>query len=174
MAGALVLIELAARASGSLAYRAGVVVAVGASVMLLWVNGAVGFLGDEDNPANLIFGAVLLTVAIGAFVARFRAAGMARAMFAAAGVQLLIGVIALAAGLGSQGYAGLYEVVMGTTLSWPSGFCRAGCSSRQHASSAPPLSPLPQSAHAALRASACATFATSSSSPAPEFRPSPE
>ena len=38
------------------------------------------------------------------------------AMFAAAGAQLMVGVIGFAAGFASPGAAGIYEVVMGTTL----------------------------------------------------------
>ena len=110
------VIELAVRASASWSYRAGAACAIGAAVLLFWVNGAVGFLGDEDNPANLVFAAVIATAAIGAALARFRPAGMARAMFAAAALQVLIGVVALAAGLGSPGAAGIYEAVLGTTL----------------------------------------------------------
>lgn len=110
------VLELAVRASGNIAYRAGVGMAVAATFLLIWVNGAVGFLGDEGNPANLIFFGVIAIAILGSFIAGFRAAGMARAMFATAAAQLLVGVIALAAGLGSPGYEGLYEAVMGTTV----------------------------------------------------------
>lgn len=110
------LLELAVRASASLTYRAGAGVAILASVLLFWVNGAVGFLGDEDNPANLVFAAVIAVAALGAILARFKATGMSRAMFAAAGVQLLIGAIAIPMGWASPGNAGLFEVLMGTTL----------------------------------------------------------
>ncbi|TGX44764.1 hypothetical protein E5A74_07915 [Sphingomonas naasensis] len=114
LGGAGLLLELAARASGDRTYRAGAGVAVVAAFLLLWVNGAVGVLGDEDNPANLMFVGVLAIALAGAFVADFRPAGMARAMLATAAAQLLVGIVALAAGLGSPGYAGLYEVVLGT------------------------------------------------------------
>lgn len=116
LGGAGLLLELAVRASGDRAYRAGAGVATAAAFLLLWVNGAVGFLGDEDNPANLMFLGVLAIALAGAIGANFRAAGMARAMFAAGAAQLLAGVVALAAGLGSPGYAGIYEAVMGTSV----------------------------------------------------------
>lgn len=116
LGGAGLTLELATRASGDGFYRAGAGLAVAAAFLLLWVNGAVGFLGDEDNPANLMFLGVLAIALAGAFVAQFRPAGMARAMFATAMAQLLVGVVALAAGLGSPGYAGLYEVVLGTSV----------------------------------------------------------
>lgn len=116
LGGAGFLIELTARASDNLAWRGGAGVAVAAAFLLLWVNGAVGFLGDEDNPANLMFLGVLAVAVAGSVVAGLRAAGMACAMFATAAAQLLVGVIALAAGLGSPGYSGLYEVLMGTSI----------------------------------------------------------
>lgn len=116
LGGAGLLVELAVRASGDLAYRAGAAMAVAAAALLFLVNGAVGFLGGEDNPANLIFFGVIAVAALGSAMAGFRAGGMARAMFATAAVQVLVGAAALAAGLGSPGYDGLYETVLGTSL----------------------------------------------------------
>lgn len=116
LGGAGLAVELAARGSGNLAYRGGVAVAVAAAFLLVCVNGAVGILGNESNPANLMFFGVIAVAALGAVLAGFRPAGMARAMFAAAGAQLLAGMVALAAGLGSPGYHGLYEVAMGTSV----------------------------------------------------------
>ncbi|MES2444887.1 MAG: hypothetical protein V4574_18850 [Pseudomonadota bacterium] len=110
------VLELAVRSSASLAYRVGAGLAVAASFLLVWVNGAVGFLGDEGNPANLVFAAVLGIALLGSVIAGFRPAGMARAMFAAAAAQLLIGAIAIPLGWASPGNAGLFEVVIGTTL----------------------------------------------------------
>ncbi|RHW18895.1 hypothetical protein D1610_01765 [Sphingomonas gilva] len=110
------VLELAVRASGNIAYRAGVGVAVAASFLLVWVNGAVGFLGNEDNPANLIFFGVIAVAVVGSAFAGFRSAGMAFTMFTAAACQILIGLVALPAGWASPGGNGLYEVVMGTTV----------------------------------------------------------
>jgi hypothetical protein len=106
LAGALLLgvgipLELAVRKSGDAAYRAGVGVALVAAFILVWVNGAVGIIGSENNDANLMYGGVLAVGIIGAIIARFRPPGMARALFAMAFVQALIAAIALVAGLGS-------------------------------------------------------------------------
>jgi hypothetical protein len=92
--------ELAARMTGSRAYRAGAGLALAAAFALVWINLAVGIIGSEDNPANLIYGAVLAAALLGAVAARFRAAGMARAMAATALVQALAAPVAVAAGLG--------------------------------------------------------------------------
>lgn len=116
LGGAGLVLELVVRTSGSLAYRAGAGLAVAAAFLLIWVNGAVGFLGSEDNPANLMFAGVIAIAVLGSVIARFRAAGMAWAMFAAAAAQVSVGVIALALGWSSPGNAGLYEVVMGTSV----------------------------------------------------------
>ena len=110
------VIELIFRSSPDRFYRGGAALAVVATFLLIWVNGAVGFLGNEDNPANLLFIGVIAVAILGAFFAGFRAPGMARAMFAAAAAQAAVGVAALAFGLGSPGYDGLYEVTLGTTL----------------------------------------------------------
>ncbi len=106
LAGALLLsvgipLEFALRKSGDAAYRAGVGVALVAAFILVWVNGAVGIIGSENNDANLMYGGVLAVGIIGAIIARFQARGMARALFATAFIQALIAVIALVAGLGS-------------------------------------------------------------------------
>jgi hypothetical protein len=47
--------ELVSRMSPSRAYRAGVGVAVVTGFLVVWVNGAVGMIGSEDNAWNLLF-----------------------------------------------------------------------------------------------------------------------
>jgi hypothetical protein len=86
------LFELAVRASGSWAYRGGAAAALATSFLLVWINGAVGIIGNEDNPVNLMFFGVIAAALVGAIVARFRAGGMARAMAVAAVINGLIGI----------------------------------------------------------------------------------
>jgi hypothetical protein len=95
--------ELAARMTGNIAYRAAVGVAVVAAFILIWINLAVGIIGSEDNPANLMYGGVLAVAILGALAVRFRPHGMARALAATALAQALAGVIAVSAGWGSTG-----------------------------------------------------------------------
>ncbi len=95
--------ELAVRRTGSYAYRAAVGLALAAAFLLIWVNAAVGIIGSEDEPANLMFFGVLAVGIVGALIARFQPQGMARALFATALAQALTGVIALAAGFGATG-----------------------------------------------------------------------
>lgn len=98
--GAGAIAELAVRASGDWSYRIGAGLAVLASVLLLWINGAVGIIGSEDNPANLLYLAVILAAFVGAVASRFRQGGMSLAMASAAGLQAIIGALAVSLGWG--------------------------------------------------------------------------
>lgn len=87
--------ELAARASDNGAYRMGAAVAVLAGFLTIWANLAVGMIGDEGNPLNLMFAGVLGIALVGSVIAMFRPAGMALAMTLAGFAQLV------AAGIGT-------------------------------------------------------------------------
>ncbi|MBI5467460.1 MAG: hypothetical protein HY975_04620 [Candidatus Kerfeldbacteria bacterium] len=96
--GAALTYELVARRMNDYAYRTAVALAVLSSLMLVWINAAVGIIGNEDNPANLMYFAVLAVGFLGAIFSRFRALGMSRVMFAMAVIQMPIPVIALIIG----------------------------------------------------------------------------
>ncbi len=97
--------EFGARMSSNSAYRAGLGIAVVAGFLLVWINLAVGIIGTEENPANLMFGGVLMVAAIGALIARFRPRGMARALVATAIAQALVAAIAVVAESGLEAVA---------------------------------------------------------------------
>jgi hypothetical protein len=101
--GAGATYEYLARSTGSTAYRAGVGVALATGVVLVWINAAVGLIGDEADPANRMFAGVLAVGVAGALVARFRASGMARALFLTAAAQAVVAGFALAGRLGATG-----------------------------------------------------------------------
>lgn len=86
---------LISRNLNSIAYRIAVGVAAVAGLLLIWMNLAVGIIGSEDNPVNLLYGGVLAIGIIGAGVARFQPRGMSHALFATALAQMLVPVIAL-------------------------------------------------------------------------------
>jgi hypothetical protein len=88
-------VEFVVRASSSLAWRAGAVVGVLTAFLTVWVNLAVGMVGSEHNPYNLVFAGVLVVALLAAFLARFRAAGMAKAMAAVAAAQAAAGAVGL-------------------------------------------------------------------------------
>ena len=97
--GAGLAYELIATKAGNNAYRTAVGLAVVAALLLVWVNLAVGIIGNEETPANLMYIGVLAVGIIGAIVARFHPHGMALAMFATALAQASVAVIALIAGM---------------------------------------------------------------------------
>lgn len=103
---------LAARKAGNIAYRAAVGVALAAAFILIWATGAVGVIGSEDNPANLMYGGVLAVGIAGALIVRFEPQGMARTMVATAVVQGLVAVIAVIAGLVDSPLNGLVEILI--------------------------------------------------------------
>ena len=95
LAGAGGVYELAMRVSGHRAYRAATAVALAAAFILIWINLAVGIIGDENNPANLMYVGVLAVGIIGASITRGQPRGMARTLSVMAFAQALVPVIAL-------------------------------------------------------------------------------
>lgn len=94
LAGALGAYELAVRMTGSWAYRAGAALAIVSGFVLAWMNLAVGVIGPEDNPANLMYLGALLIGAAGVAISRLEPRGMALASLATAAALVLIAVIA--------------------------------------------------------------------------------
>ena len=104
--------ELAARKAGNIAYRFAVGVALAAAFLLVWINLAVGIIGDSGDPANLMYVGVLAVGIIAAIIARFRPPAMGRALFATALAQALVAVIALIFGLGSGSPPGVLGILI--------------------------------------------------------------
>lgn len=90
LGGACAAYELGTRLSGHWAYRGGFAVAILAGFLMIWINLAVGIVGNEDNPVNMLFFLILIVGAIAAPLGRFSAMGMARAMYATALAQGLV------------------------------------------------------------------------------------
>lgn len=84
--GVGLLYELAERASGSRAYRAGVAVALAASFLTVWTTVV------RDDGTGIGFFLLIMAAGVGAFSAWFRSAGMARTMLGIAIMQALLGV----------------------------------------------------------------------------------
>jgi len=98
--GSGAIAELAVRASGAWSYRFGAGLAVLATVLLLWINGAVGIIGSENHPANLLYLGVILAAFVGAVASQFRARGLSLSMASAALIQAAIGIVAVLRGWG--------------------------------------------------------------------------
>jgi hypothetical protein len=95
MAGAGFAYALATRSTVHVAYRVATAIALVTAFLLVWVNGAVGIIGSDDNPANAMYAGVLIVGFLGAILARLRPDGMARTLLAMALAQLSVPVIAL-------------------------------------------------------------------------------
>ena len=93
--GTGLVFELLAMRAVNVAYRAAVGIAAMAGLLLIWINGAVGIIGDEGNPANMLYFGVLQIGIIGAALARLQPRGMALASYVTAIAQALVPVVAL-------------------------------------------------------------------------------
>lgn len=116
--GVGVAFELAVRVSANHCYRAGAALALAAAFLLVWINLAVGIIGSEDNPANLLYAGVLGVGLVGVLLARFRPQGMALAMLATGLAQIAVAVIAAAAGLGFTGPITVFFGGLWLTSAW--------------------------------------------------------
>lgn len=87
--------EIALRIPNRWSRLGGTSAALATAFLLMWGNLAVGFAGSEENHINVIFFAAPLVALVGSFIARFRSAGVAIALVAAAVAQIAAGVIAL-------------------------------------------------------------------------------
>ena len=85
------VIALIARRMGVWSYKAGVGVALVSGFGLGWSN--MVHVADSENPANLVYYSVLAVGAVGAWLARLEARGLARTLFAMAATLALIAVM---------------------------------------------------------------------------------
>ena len=90
--------ELAVRATRSRFYRAGCGLLLAATFLIVWLNAAVGMIGDEHDPRNLLYAGVLMLGLGFAIGGRFRPAGMARAAIFMAVAQALVGIVGVVTG----------------------------------------------------------------------------
>lgn len=85
-------IELAVKLSHSTRYRVAAVLALMAGFMMIWVNLAVGIIGDGDHPVNLLYFVVVMGGLVGTVTSRFRPAGLATTLYLMVIALVLIGV----------------------------------------------------------------------------------
>ncbi|MBD3221286.1 hypothetical protein GF314_08575 [bacterium] len=93
--GAGTAFVLISRRGPGTTYRVAVGLAVASTLLLIWMNLAVGIIGAEDNPANLLYAGVVAVELVGIGLARLRPHGMQRALLATAAAQFLVPVTAL-------------------------------------------------------------------------------
>jgi hypothetical protein len=82
----------------SVTYRAGVIIAIGTTFLMIVANLAVGLIGSGPNAGNLMYGGVLAVLLAGLYLSKFKPVGMERTMFATALSVLLAGGIAIMLG----------------------------------------------------------------------------
>lgn len=91
--------ELIARKATTSAHRIAVAMALAGMLLLVWINLAVGIIGTENNPANLMYAGVLGVGVIGALFARLQPTGMTYVLLVMAFAQASIATFSLVAGL---------------------------------------------------------------------------
>jgi CDP-diglyceride synthetase len=96
--GVGIAFEVTVRATRNNAYRGALAITLAAAFLLIWIDGAVGIIGDEDNPLNLLYIGVVAIAFGGMAIARFRARGASRAMTMAAIANAAVGLVAVVAG----------------------------------------------------------------------------
>tara|TARA_R100001143_G_scaffold52481_2_gene47710 strand:- start:88761 stop:89339 length:579 start_codon:yes stop_codon:yes gene_type:complete len=103
--------KLITRKSGNVTYRIAIGFALFTWLFLLWVNGAVGIIGSENNPINLLYFGVIAVGIIGAIIARFQSNGLIYTMFAMAIAQALIAVVAILGGYHPNTESAIFEII---------------------------------------------------------------
>ncbi len=98
-------------ANKKVCYRGAMVLAAGATLALIWLSLGVGIIGEDGNRANILYLGVAASGFVGATIARFRPAGMARAMFVVALLLAAVGAFAVMAGLGEP-WSGPLELII--------------------------------------------------------------
>jgi hypothetical protein len=93
------------------AYRLAAFIAIGTSLFLLWGIGALGVIGEEGDSADRMYLGVLAVGLGGALLARFRPAGMARALLAMALGMAVVAVIAIALGKHNEPGTSVSEIL---------------------------------------------------------------
>lgn len=108
-------LELVARASRNWSYRGAALLALLGGFLTVWANLAVGIVGSEENPANMLFFGALLVGIVGTIVARARAEGMSMAMLATAAALGIAFVIAVA-GPTDEPFVPHWRELLGTSV----------------------------------------------------------
>ena len=101
----------ATRKSRAAVYRIAVGLSLATALFLAWANLAVGIIGQESNPINLLYFGVLGVGAIGSLSVRFRPGGMAHTLYATALSQALVTAIALAGGFYQSPPSSTFEIL---------------------------------------------------------------
>ena len=97
--------------SDKTAYLFAVGAAVGTALFLVWGVAAMGVIGDEGDPFDLMYFGVVAIGIVGSVIARFQPRGMVRVLLAMALAQALVAVIALILGKQESPVSSVAEIV---------------------------------------------------------------
>ena len=89
------IVERGTQTAAAWAYRGGAVLAMLTGLGQVYMNLAVGLIGSEDDPINLMFFAIVLLALLGSLGVRARAGAMVWVMGVAALTQLVAGVVGM-------------------------------------------------------------------------------
>lgn len=101
---------------GHYLYRMAAGIALLTTLMLIWSNLAVGLMGSENNPANLMYFGVPVIGLLGAFLCRLKAEGMSLTLTAMASAHVLIIIIAFVYGMQETMGSSVVEILGVNTL----------------------------------------------------------
>jgi hypothetical protein len=102
---------LLTKSSSNIIHRAAVGLAIGSTLLLIWVNLAVGLIGSGPNAANLMYIGIVAIVIIGTFLSRFTTKGMEQVMFTAAITLVLFAIIQLLAKMYQYPGSSVIEII---------------------------------------------------------------
>lgn len=94
------LFDLATRMGGDLARQAAFALTIGTGFLMTWANLAVGLVGSEDNPINLMFWTPLVVAFLGGVMVRFRPRRFSLVLIVTAAAQMAPAIIAAVMGWG--------------------------------------------------------------------------
>jgi len=90
--------KIITRNSSETVYRIAIGFSLFTGLCLIWVNLAVGIIGNENNAINILYFGIIAVGLIGALYVRFKTHGMMYVMFGMAVTQALIGGFAITLG----------------------------------------------------------------------------
>jgi hypothetical protein len=111
LAAAGTALEFLITKSRHLSYQLAAAIAVLSSFVLVWLNVAVGLIGNENEPVNAAYFGVLAVGLAGALLTRLKAQGMYKVLLSMSAAQISVVALALSLGLAKTS-VGLIEILI--------------------------------------------------------------
>lgn len=116
IAGLLIFISglaylLFTKGSSDLVFKSACALSLFSTLLMIWANLAVGLIGNEAEPINLLYFGVVILGILGTFIARLKPYAMARALYIMASGIIGITVFALISGWHEAPGSSLAEVI---------------------------------------------------------------